>query len=93
VTFDLLEHIDRAKIKKAINETVRVSRKYILHKIYTRENTYITWFHAKDFSHISVFNKKFWQKLFLQHEGVTLQRNSYFKLPQFFESVFLLKKK
>lgn len=93
ITFDVLEHIDRAKIKKSINETIRVSKKYILHKIYTRENKYITWLHAKDFSHISVFNRKYWQKIFLQHESVTLQRNTFFKLPKFFESIFLLKKK
>lgn len=93
LTFDVLEHVERAKIKKSINETIRVSKKNILHKIYTKENGYISWFHAKDYSHISVFNKKFWQRLFLQHEGVTLQRNSFFKLPSFFESVFLLRKK
>lgn len=93
LTFDVLEHVDRSKIKKAINESIRVSRKYILHKIYTRENTWIRVFHSKDFSHISVFTKKFWQKLFLDHPDAALQRNSIFRLPSFMESIFLLKKK
>ena len=93
VTFDVLEHLERSKIKKSVNQTVRVSKKYILHKIYTRENSWISWFHSKDYSHINVLTARFWKKFFLQHEQVVLQRNSFFKLPLFFESVFLLKKK
>jgi uridylate kinase len=93
VTFDVLEHVDRIKINKAINETIRVSKKLILHKVYTRENLWMTWFSNKDYSRTSVFSAKFWQKKFLEHKDVSLQRNSIFRLPSFMESIFLLKKK
>lgn len=93
ITFDVLEHIETSKLKKGIDETIRVSKKYILHKIYTRENLWITWFHAKDYSHISVFMRKYWQKKFNEHPGAVLLKGSFFKLPSFFESIFLLKKK
>ena len=93
LTFDVLEHVERGKIKMAINESIRVSKKYILHKIYTRENLWITWLHARDFSHVSVFARKHWQKMFNQIESVSLLRSSFFKLPSFFETIYLLKKK
>ncbi len=93
LTFDVLEHMERSRIQKAIKETIRVSRKYILHKIYTRENLWIRLFHSKDFSHISVFNRAFWRRLFTDHTEAALQRNSIFRLPRFMESIFLLKKK
>lgn len=93
VSFDVLEHMERSSIRKAVNESIRVSRKYILHKIYTKENKWIRWFHAHDHSDISVFTKKFWSKLFLEHQSVTLLKNAFFILPSFFESVFVLRKK
>ena len=93
LTFDVLEHVERSKIKIAIDETIRVSSKFILHKIYTRENAWIRWFHGKDYSHVSVFTKKFWQQLFTENRHAALQRNSIFRLPVFMESIFLLKKK
>lgn len=93
ITFDVLEHMEKSKIRKAIGETIRVSRKSILHKIYTKENTWINLFHGKDYSHVSVLNRQFWKKLFTENPNAALQRNSFFKLPSFFESVFLLKKK
>lgn len=93
VSFDVLEHMERADIRKAVNEAIRVSRKTILHKVYTKENNWINWFHGHDHSHLSVFTNKFWQKLFLEHPGVTLLKGSFFKLPAFFESIFVLRKK
>lgn len=93
LTFDVLEHVERGKIKKAINETIRVSRKYIMHKIYTKENLWIRFFHSKDYSHLSIFTQKFWQRKFLEHPDASLQKNSIFRLPTFMESIFLLKKK
>ncbi|MCX7996203.1 MAG: UMP kinase [Patescibacteria group bacterium] len=93
VTYDVLEHIERAKLRKAIAEMVRVSKKYILHKIYTIENRYISIFHSKDFSRVSLFPRHYWQRLFHETDGVTILRNSFFRLPLFFETVFLLKKK
>ncbi len=93
ITFDVLEHLERSKIKKAVQETIRVSNKYVLHKIYTTENLWITLFHGKDPSHLSVLPKKFWQNLFSSFENVSILKRGIFKLPSFFESVFLLKKK
>ena len=93
VSFDVMEHIERPNIEKSINESIRVSRKYIFHKIYTRENTWISMFHKRDFSHVSVFSHRFWKKMFLANENVILQRRPMFKLPTFFESLFLMKKK
>lgn len=93
MTFDVLEHIERSKIKQAIGETIRVSKKYIFNKIYTRENLWIRWFHSRDFSHLSVFSKRRWQKMFTSFENITVLRNGILKLPSFFETIFLLRKK
>jgi uridylate kinase len=91
-SFDVLEHIERSKIKKSVEESIRISKKYVLHKVYTRENLWISWLHGKDYSHISVFDRKYWQRLFGELPHVSILRSSFFKLPSFFESIFLLKK-
>lgn len=93
LTYDVIEHLERSKLKKAVGETIRVSKKYILHKIYTLENHWIYLTHGYDFSHISVFTRRYWQSLFLSFENISVLRSSYFKLPSFFETIFLLKKK
>jgi len=93
LTYDVLEHLERSKLKKSAAETIRVSRKYILHKIYTLENRWVTLTHGMDFSHTSIFTKKYWQMLFLSFDSISILRSSLFKLPSFFETIFLLKKK
>ena len=93
ITFDVLEHLERAKIKKAVKETIRVSSKYVLHKIYTTENLWITLAHGHDPSHLSVFPKKFWQNLFNSFKEITVLKKGILRLPSFFETLFLLKKK
>jgi len=93
VSFDVLEHLERSKIKKAILETIRVSKKFIIHKIYTIENSWISFAQGEDFSHISVFSKKYWQNLFSSFLNISILRNKIFFLPSFFETIFLLKKK
>jgi len=93
LTYDVMEHLERSKLKKAVSETIRVSNKYVLHKIYTLENYWINFTHGYDFSHISVFTRRYWQNLFLSFENISILRRSYFRLPSFFETVFLLKKK
>ena len=93
VSYDVMEHLERSKIRKAMAESVRVSKKFTLHKIYTTENLWFTYFHGKDFSQVSVFSKSYWQKLFTSFEGVSVLRGSFFRLPSFFESIFLLRKK
>ena len=93
VTYDVLERIERSKIPKAVDECNRVSNTFILHKIYTVENTWMRWFHKRDFSRISVFQKKYWYNLFISLKDISLLRRSFFKLPVFFETTYLLKKK
>ncbi len=92
LTFDVLEHIEKSKIERAIEETVRVSKKYILHKIYTVENRWVTLFHGKDFAHLSVFPRKHWEQIFHSIPNVKVLKGSFFRLPSFFETLFLLKK-
>jgi len=92
-SYDVLEHVERAKIKKAVEETVRVSRKLVLHKIFTRENGWIRTMHQRDFSRISVFGYDFWKKIFNSLPGVSVLKSGFFVLPSFFETVFLLEKK
>src|SRR3990167_5468720 len=93
VSFDVLEHIERSKIKKAAEEAIRVSRKLVLHKIYTVENTWIKIAHRQDFSHVSVLSQGFWYNLFKSIDNVSIVKKFVFKLPSFFESLFLLRKK
>jgi len=93
LTFDVMEHLERSKIRQALGETFRVAKKYIYHKIYTTENTWINVFHGKDFSHLSVLSQKFWRRIFASYDNVLVQRGGFFKLPTFFESVFILRKK
>jgi uridylate kinase len=92
-TFDVLQHIEQSKIRKAVDELIRVSRKHILNKIYTKENGYMTMFHSKDYSRVSVFTRKFWHRLFAENEKVILLRGGFFRLPSFFETIFLMRKK
>lgn len=93
VTYDVLEHIDKGKLQKAISEMARVSSKYVLNKIYTKENGYMRQFHGRDFSRVSVFSKDFWETLLKENKAVTVLRNTFFRLPEYFETIFLLKKK
>ena len=93
LTFDVMEHIEESKIKRALRETVRVARKNILHKIYTTENEWLSLFHAPDFSHVSVFYKEKWKEIFQSLKDVELSKKSFFKLPNFFETIFILRKK
>jgi len=91
VTFDVLEHIERSKLQKSVNETVRVAKKQVLHKIFTQENSLLNFFHCEDPSHVSVFSRGFWDRLFVRTKGVAVARK-FFRLPSFIESVYLLKK-
>lgn len=93
ITFDVLEHIDRSKLKKAIGETARVAKKKILHKIYTRENAWIRLMHRNDRSHLSILPRSQWKEMLSQFTSFTVLANSFFKLPLFMETIFVLKKK
>jgi uridylate kinase len=91
VSFDVLEHLERSKLKKSVKETVRVAKKAILHKIYTSENTFINRIHGEDASHVSVFTQGFWDRMFNEMTEVVVGRK-FFRLPSFIETVYLLKK-
>lgn len=91
ISIDVLEHLERSKLQKAVNETVRVSKKLILHKIFTQENVLLNWLHGDDPSHISVFSQGFWDRLFIKTKNVAVARK-FFRLPGFIESIYLLKK-
>lgn len=91
ITYDILERIERSKLRKAIEETIRVSRKLILHKIYTCENVWFRLFHRRDFSIISYFPQKFWKKIFSSIENVVIVKHKV-RMPKYIETKFLLKK-
>ncbi len=92
LTFDVLEHLERSKIKKAVEETIRVSKKYTLHKVYTTENKWVTHFQGRTSARLSVFPRRYWQNLFSSLKNSNLSQRAFFKLPTFFETVFLLEK-
>lgn len=93
VTFDVLEHLERSQLQKSIKETIRVSKKWILHKVYTKENHWISLSHEHDHSHRSVMSEHYWLNLFKYIDNIAIIRNGFFKFSSFFETVFLLRKK
>jgi uridylate kinase len=92
VTYDVLERIERSKIKKALEECVRVSKKYVFHKMFTRENQWFNLFHKRDFSMISFFPRKYWIKMLSSLQKAEMAKLA-FHLPFFIETKFLLQKK
>lgn len=91
VTYDVLEHLERSHLQRAIKESIRVSRRWILHKIYTRENKLIHLLHAKDHSQRSVLTQQYWLNLFKYIPNITVSSKG-IRLPELFESLFLLEK-
>jgi len=92
LSFDLLQHVDRNDLRNVIKETIRVSNKYILHKIYTRENIWFKLTHRFDISNVSFFSKKYWDRLFSTFNSIK-EIKKFFKLPSFIETKYLFKKK
>lgn len=93
VSFDVLEHLERSRLRRAVDESVRVAQRLIIHKIYTRENLWIRLFHIHDFSHLSVLSAQYWLNMFKYIDNVTVRRKFFFRLPSFIETIFILKKK
>jgi len=91
LSFDFLNHVEQSNLKKTIQESIRVSNKYIYHKIYTRENLWIKLTHSKDISNVSFFTKKYWDNIFSNFKGI--KQIKIFKLPIFFDTQYLFKKK
>jgi uridylate kinase len=90
-TFNVLEHIESESLAEAIAECNRVSSKYSLHKVFTTENWWTRAFHGKDLSHVSVFNKKWWEKLFSENK-FRLSKRFFLSLGEKMETYFLLEK-
>jgi len=90
-SFDLLNHIEQSKIRKVIEESIRVSNKFISHKIYTRENFWFNLTHSHDFSNISHFSRKYWDHIFSSFDNISPIK--IFKLPSFLDTRYLFKKK
>ncbi|MCL4363976.1 UMP kinase [Patescibacteria group bacterium] len=90
---DLLQRLDHEKIVKAIEESIRVSRKTIIHKIYTKENLWYKLFYNRDFSNVAFFYKKYWNKMFLKFKDKASIDKNRLMLPSFIETKFFLKKK
>ena len=93
ISYDVIEHLERSKLKKAFLESVRVSRKWIFHKVYTTENLYMRLFHKKDFSLLSILSSKYWVNLIKYIGNVTVVKKNIFRLPSFFETIIILRKK
>lgn len=90
-SFDVLEHIPKHEIKKAIAECTRVSKRYQFHKIYTRENIWLPVFHGHDPSHVSVLPRAWWEKIW---RAFRLKASSVWweKLPSAIDTNYLLEK-
>jgi len=89
---NVLEHIEKDKLIKAVNECNRVAKKYAVYKIYTTENWWIGKTRGEDMSCVSVFPISFW-KNFFKENGYKERKGFYPVLPQFMETIFVLEKK
>lgn len=92
VSFNFFHHMEQGNIKRALNETIRVAKHTIVHKIFTHENTFLHMLYRSDPSQRSIFPIRYWMNIFQNHEQVTLAKKRFFQLPSFIESVFTLKK-
>lgn len=92
VSINVLEHINTNKLSRALNECNRVCRRYIIHKIYTEENSWIKRYHGSDPSHVSVYKRIWWSNLF-KRLGYQEAQIFYPTLPSFMETIFVLNKK
>lgn len=93
VSFNLLHHMEQGNVRRAVNETIRVAKDTIIHKIHTHENTFHYMIYRNDLSQRSIFPIRHWKNLFEKHDEVSLTRKGLFQFPSFFESIFTLKKK
>ena len=92
VSFDVFNHLERSRLRKAMDESIRVSRKWILHKILTTDNLTYRLFGRRDFSNSSILNSQYWQAMFKYIENIIVLRK-FPRLPSVFETVYLLRKK
>lgn len=91
ITFDVLEHIPKNDLARAIAECTRVSNNLQFHKIYTKENTWLQKLHGYDPSHVSVFNQSWWEKLWRKNHLKKIYP-WWIKLPRVINTSYLLRK-
>lgn len=91
MTQNVLEHIHAEDIPKSIAECTRITRKYQLHRIYTKENTFLHRLYGTDLSKVSVFDSAWWERIWLAHQLTRVSRWLP-RLPQAFETFYLLQK-
>lgn len=91
-SMNVLEHVSKDNILKALEETNRVAKKYTIHKVFTQENWWIHKTRGQDISCVSVFPEEWWQNFFREN-GYKIIDRFYPRLPKFMETVFVLEKK
>lgn len=91
-TVDVLQHLHKDDIAKALKECNRVCNRLSGHKIYTLENKWIKHFHSTDLSHRSVHSRGWWFDLF-KKENFKIAEFNYPTLPSIMETIFILKKR
>ncbi|MCS7093090.1 MAG: UMP kinase [Patescibacteria group bacterium] len=90
---NLLEKLEYDKIRKTIKESIRVSRKYIVHRIFTKESLLYQLFNKRDFSDISFFYRRQWEKIFSDFSDQVSILRKKISLLSFSETKIVLKKK
>lgn len=91
-SFNVLEHLTKEDMEKALFECNRVAKVATFHKIYTLENRWYKKLHGMDLSHLSVFSLPWW-KNFLDRLGYKILPFPALRLPRFMETIFIIKKK
>lgn len=90
-SFNVLEHLTKEDMEKAVSECNRVAKRATFHKIYTLENWWYKKLHGMDLSHLSVFSLPWW-KNFFNKLGYKLLPFPPIRLPRFMETIFIIKK-
>jgi len=91
-SFNVLEHVEKDNLAKAIGECNRVAKKFTLHKVFTEENKWIAWHRGQDISCVSVLTISWWKEYF-KTNGYKLLTKFFPYLPKFMETIFVLEKK
>lgn len=92
VTLNVLEHLNKSEIVRALAECDRVSTLYTYHKVYTVENSWMNKFHGDNRSRITNLPKIQWEEI-IEKEGYKNTPLFLPKLPLFMETTFLLNKR
>lgn len=89
--FNVLEHVYEDDIAKAVSECRRVSKQYVLFKMYTRENEWLHPYYGTDLSRVSIFTQEVWERYFKEVK-LHPSRRRLLMLPKTLETAYLLEK-